>query len=208
MLSWDTSVGFGKRMCARRILSYLKRYHLEGAAHELERETAVFFDVSHVQDLARNSRWDDLISYVAFFFEPSPDGHLRSLEACTFLCCLDLCRALGKVAKPGSHPKGLFSLIRSGDPKYSRSADLCELLFQQDLTPQRPPTTWVQVWEEAAERLKDLALECPELKGKLHPPRNRHAPNHCQINLAGCVFQLFILSYHACILLFVTACAS
>ncbi|TVT97660.1 hypothetical protein EJB05_57081 [Eragrostis curvula] len=57
---------FPDKLCARRILCFLKRRQLHGAAHQLERETAVFFDMS-----ATTARWDELTSYVQRFL-PSP----------------------------------------------------------------------------------------------------------------------------------------
>ncbi|CAN6228864.1 unnamed protein product, partial [Urochloa humidicola] len=44
--------------------------------------------------------------------------------------------------------------------------------------------SWVQFWQLAAKRLEDLALQCPELKGKLRPPKH-YTPKRWQINLTG-----------------------
>lgn len=43
----------------------------------------------------------------------------------------------------------------------------------------------MRIWAVAAERLKDMALKCPELKEKLHLPH--HAPKCWQISMSGWV---------------------
>uniref|UniRef100_A0A0A9EPH9 Uncharacterized protein n=1 Tax=Arundo donax TaxID=35708 RepID=A0A0A9EPH9_ARUDO len=51
----------------------------------------------------------------------------------------------------------------------------------------------MQIWKAAAERLNNLVLMCPELKGKLHLPH--YAPKHWQINLCGWFPCSCLISY-------------
>ncbi|TVU36067.1 hypothetical protein EJB05_17980 [Eragrostis curvula] len=150
---------FDRRLCARRILCFLKRHYLEGAAHELERETAVFFDLSHLQYLAKRARWEELTSYVTYFM---PDLELRSSEACTFLRCIHIYLVLSWIAADSKKAQGidtLFPLLDESAAKASPTAAAVHMFFHEVRRRQpRDFAAWLKIWEAAAERLKDLAL--------------------------------------------------
>ncbi|TVU36071.1 hypothetical protein EJB05_17984, partial [Eragrostis curvula] len=199
---------FLRRLCARRILSFLKGHLLEGAAHEyvalyfslsllsfnswdgpflphgFERETAVFFDLSHLQYLARRARWEELTSYVTYFI-PYPE--LPSREASTFLGCIHIYRVLSWIAAGTQKAQDidtLFPLLDESAAKSNPTAAALHIFYHE--VRRRPPrdfVAWLKIWEAAAERLKDLALKCPEFKEKLHSPKC--APRRWQINLSG-----------------------
>ncbi|RLN34005.1 hypothetical protein C2845_PM03G05230 [Panicum miliaceum] len=183
----DTSgdyVFFPEKLCARRILCFLKRRHLDDAAHQLERETAVFFDMSHLRWLATTARWDDLTAYVDPFL-PSP----TSFEATAFLHCIHIYSVLGMIAAGGKHADGIDRLHPLLDAAAAKAdphaANLHTFFHKVREHPPRDVRSWMKIWEAAAERLKDLALKCPELKGKLHLQVPKYAPKRWQINLSG-----------------------
>ncbi|KAL6649249.1 hypothetical protein ACP70R_013473 [Stipagrostis hirtigluma subsp. patula] len=175
---------FTKRLCARRILCFLKRHHLEFAAHQLERETTVYFDLSHLKFLATSARWDELTSYVAWFLPSDPES---SPQANNFWHCLHIYRVLAMIAaggKQAQHVDTLFPLLDAAAAKADpQTAELRTFIHEVRRRPPRDYGSWAQIWEAAGERLKKLALKCPELKGKLHLPH--YAPKHWQINLCG-----------------------
>ncbi|TVU30065.1 hypothetical protein EJB05_21671 [Eragrostis curvula] len=176
---------FPDKLCARRILCFLKRRHLHGAAHQLERETAVFFDMSHLRYLATTARWDELSSYIQRFL-PSP----TSLPATLFLHRLHSYQVLGTIADGGKRINDIDRLYPLLDDTAAKDRPHVAALriFFHDVR-KRPPrdvASWMQVWKTAAEKLEKLALKCPELKGKLHLPHSPHyAPKRWQINLSG-----------------------
>ncbi|CAN6352625.1 unnamed protein product [Urochloa humidicola] len=182
MFAWNTA---GKRLCARRILCFLRRHYLQGAAHQLERETAVFFDVGHLQHLARSARWEELTSYVTRFMPWYPDP--PSPQALAFFRCLHIYTVLGRIAAGGKHAESvrtMFPLLDAAASKANpRTAALHAFFHHVQQRPPRAFTDWMRTWALAADRLKDLALQCPELKGKLHLPQT--APKSWQINLSG-----------------------
>ncbi|KAL6634714.1 hypothetical protein ACP70R_027385 [Stipagrostis hirtigluma subsp. patula] len=192
MLMCDTSGDYAflpNRLCARRILCFLKRHLLEGAAHQLERETTVFFDLCHLQFLAGSARFDELTSYVSRFMdshrtEPAPPP---SRQAALFLEVLHVYRVLGMIAAGGKHAEGvdlLFPLLDEAAAKADpRTAAMRTFFHKMRQHPPRDFSGWIPIWNSAAERLKNLALKCPELKGKLHLPYT--APKRWQINLSG-----------------------
>ncbi|RLM74651.1 hypothetical protein C2845_PM15G14480 [Panicum miliaceum] len=188
---------FTKRLCARRILCFLKRHYLEGAAHQLERETTVFFDMSHLRFLAASARWDELASYVAWFF-PSDDRDPPSIQATTFLHCIHFYRMLAMIPAGGSHAEvvdKLYPLLDDAAAKANPpTASLRAFLHDFRRRQPRDYTTWVQIWQLAAKRLEGLALQCPELEGKLHLPH--YTPKRWQINLSGLVLNSLISSVH------------
>ncbi|TVU27494.1 hypothetical protein EJB05_30108, partial [Eragrostis curvula] len=186
---------FPDKLCARRILCFLKRRHLHGAAHQLERETAVFFDMSHLRYLATTARWDELTSYVHRFL-PSP----TSLLATLFLHRLHIYQVLGTIADGGNRVNDIDRLYPLLDDTAAKDRPHVAALriFFHDVR-KRPPgdvASWMQVWKTAAEKLEKLALKCPELKGKLHLPHSPHyAPKRWQINLSGWVPCPYVLSH-------------
>ncbi|KAL6645205.1 hypothetical protein ACP70R_016813 [Stipagrostis hirtigluma subsp. patula] len=175
---------FAKRLCARRILCFLKRHHLEFAAHQLDRETTVYFDLSHLKFLATSARWDELTSYVAWFLPSDPES---SPQANNFWHCLHIYRVLAMIAaggKQAQHVDTLFPLLDAAATKADpQTAELRTFFHEVRRRPPRDYGSWAQIWEAAGERLKKLAVKCPELKGKLHLPH--YAPKHWQINLCG-----------------------
>ncbi|PUZ76497.1 hypothetical protein GQ55_1G295600 [Panicum hallii var. hallii] len=182
MFAWNT---VGQRLCARRILCFLRAHCLQGAAHQLEKDTAVFFNVSHLGHLARSARWDELTSYVGRFmpFHSGPP----SPQASRFLRCLHVYTVLGRIAAGGKHAEGvrtMFPLLDAAAAAANPRTAALHAFFHRVLqSPPRDFADLMRIWAVAAERLKDLALECPELKGKLHLPNT--APKSWQINLSG-----------------------
>ncbi|TVU01797.1 hypothetical protein EJB05_52734 [Eragrostis curvula] len=175
-----------KRLCARRILCFLKRHGLERAAHQLEKETTVFFDVNHLTFLATCARWDELASYVDLFVR-SNDPEPPSREALKFSYFLHIFRVLAMIAAGHSQAEAvgkLYPVLDEAEAKANpRKAALPAFFHKVRQNPPRGPSTWMAIWAGAAKRLKDLALKCPELKGKLHLPH--YAPKRWQINLSG-----------------------
>ncbi|CAL5068901.1 unnamed protein product [Urochloa decumbens] len=185
--SSDQYASFTKRLCARRILCFLKRHYLEGAAHQLERETTVFFDLFHLRFLATSARWDELTSYVAWFF-PSDDPDQRSTQATNFLHRIHIYRVLSKIAAGGTHAEGVGKMYPLLDDAAAKAnPDIASLrAFYHDVLRRGPRDyqSWVQFWQLAAKRLEDLALQCPELEGKLRLPQH-YTPKRWHINLSG-----------------------
>ncbi|TVU00394.1 hypothetical protein EJB05_54161, partial [Eragrostis curvula] len=144
----------------------------------LERETAVFFDMSHLRYLATTARWDELTSYVHRFLPSS-----TSLPATLFLQRLHIYQVLGTIADIDR----LYPLLDDTAAKDRPHVATLRIFFHD--VRKRPPrdvASRMQVWKTAAEKLEKLALKCPDLKGKLHLPHSPHyAPKRWQINLSG-----------------------
>ncbi|KAJ1272261.1 hypothetical protein BS78_06G188700 [Paspalum vaginatum] len=185
--AWNT---VGMKLCARRILSFLRRYALEATAHQFERQTAVVFSPSHLEFLVMSGRWSDVMAYVYRFLTPL-DGTPPSSESSTFFMRLHVYSVLGGIyaaAGDERHAKGvrtMYPLLDAAAALANPATASLHALFHRAL--QRPPRDFasrMRFLAAAAKTLKRLALECPELKGKLELPRS-HAPETWQISLAG-----------------------
>ncbi|WVZ64679.1 hypothetical protein U9M48_014169 [Paspalum notatum var. saurae] len=150
LYAWNT---VGMKLCARRVLSFLRRYALEATAHEFERQTAAVFSPYHLDFLVMSGRWSDVNAYVYDFFTPL-DGTPRSSEASAFLMCLHVYTVLGGIdaaAGDERHAKGvrtMYPLLDAAAAQSKPAVASLHAMFHREL--QRPPR------REIAESLSDM----------------------------------------------------
>jgi hypothetical protein len=104
----------------------------------LERETAVFFDVGHLEHLARSGCWGELTSYVARFMPFYPDP--PSPQALTFHRCLHIYSVLGRIAAGGKHAEcalAMFPLLDAAAAQANPRKAATHAFFHN--VQQRPP---------------------------------------------------------------------
>ncbi|CAO2035779.1 unnamed protein product, partial [Urochloa humidicola] len=114
----------------------------------------------------------------------------QSTQATTFLHRIHIYRVLAKIAAGGTQAEGVDKMYPLLDDAAAKAnPDVASLhAFFHDVRRRGPRDyqSWVQFWQLAAKRLEDLALQCPELKGKLRPPKH-YTLKRWQINLTGLV---------------------
>ncbi|KAK3159771.1 hypothetical protein QOZ80_1BG0050890 [Eleusine coracana subsp. coracana] len=177
----------------RRLDSFLRRHRLHSTAHTLERESLVFFDAAHLQNLVRKGRWDAAWRYVhrfsLLFSEEGGEGpsqhytaFLRTLEHHAMLHYL-ACRG----DEGGRDAKSLYSRV----PDDAFRDKFHEMAKQHDLyrtmaSPQaRASLNWDHIKLTTLEKLHELLHLHPDIQCSLRMRLPQHTPTLSDIAPLG-----------------------
>ncbi|KAL6634216.1 hypothetical protein ACP70R_026887 [Stipagrostis hirtigluma subsp. patula] len=162
------------RLRLRRMLCFLKHHGLNDSALELERETAVFFDADYMEHLMSVGSWAKADDYLQRFLPAPSHTSPQSMRLVLHLLSAWTLAAVAAVAPtPQSSPPPSTKNTCSRDPTSATSAR-----SSTKCTPTNAGASmlWKKVAPSAVDMALDMIDECPELKGKLHLPRDRPMP--------------------------------